>query len=69
MKKGTFIVHCDWENIFDELCELEKAKLIMAIFAYVNRGEIPKLSKGSGVSIAFKSIMREIDNDEGWQNE
>ena len=69
MKKGTFIMHCDWENIFDELCEFEKAKLIMAIFAYVNRGEIPKFSKGSGVSIAFKPIMREIDNDEGWQNE
>lgn len=69
MEEETFIMHCYWEDVFSELCELDKARLIMAIFAYVNRGELTKFPKGSGVGVAFKAIINEINRDEEWQDE
>ena len=62
-KIESFIMYCNWEGSFAELPEEDQAKLIMAIFAYINRNEIPDLPKGSGVSLAFRLMKDAIDNN------
>lgn len=62
-KIESFIMYCNWEGAFTELDDSDQAKLIRAIFAYVNRGELPSLPKGSGVSMAFRLIKDTLDNN------
>lgn len=57
----TFILYCSWADIIDDLSDEEAGQLFKALFAYVNNSEMPDFRRGSGLAIAFKSIVKQID--------
>ena len=62
-KIESFIMYCEWEGMFAELDKSDREEIFMAIFAYVNRGELPSFPKGSGASIAFRTVKSALDNN------
>ena len=68
MGKDTFIVYGEWEKHFALLSPPQQGELIMAIFAYRNRGELPE--GDPAVQMAFSFIRLSIDeNDAKWEQE
>ncbi|GBR74693.1 hypothetical protein NO1_1824 [Candidatus Termititenax aidoneus] len=64
--KQAFLVYYDYEPIFNELSDEEKASLLMSMFEYERTREIPKRLKGQA-RIVFIMIRSNLDRDrEKW---
>ncbi len=62
MSKESFVLYGEYEDYFAKLSDADKAALMMAIFAYKNRGEIQQLE---GMADAFFMVIRNaLDRDE-----
>lgn len=58
---ATFVLYCDWEDVINDLTDEEAGRLFKAIFAYVNNGIVNHFDKGTGISIAYKTMCKQID--------
>lgn len=66
--KSSFILYGEWERHFALLTPPQQGALIMALFAYNNRDDLP--SGDPAVSMAFSFIKAAIDeNDAKWERE
>ncbi|MDR1114171.1 MAG: DUF6291 domain-containing protein [Candidatus Margulisbacteria bacterium] len=64
--KQAFLVYYDYEPIFKELADDEKASLLMSMFEYERTREVPKQLKGQA-RIVFIMIKNNLDRDrEKW---
>ena len=66
MKKDSFILYTEQQEVFDNLSDEEAGQLIKAIFNYVETGEASNLNKT--LNLAFIPIRQNIDrNSEKWE--
>lgn len=59
--KNSFILYCDFENVFEEMTDAQAGKLIKHIFRYVN-DKNPEL-KDRLLKIAFEPIKQHLKRD------
>lgn len=66
MKKDSFILYTEQQEVFDNLSDEEAGQLIKAIFNYVETGEASNLNKT--LNLAFIPIRQNIDrNSDKWE--
>ena len=63
MAKINILLFGEYEEHFDLLSKEEQGELIMAIFAYANRGEVPGAEVSLSVRMAFSFIKADMDRN------
>lgn len=64
-EKKSFVMYTEYKEYFGLLSEVEQGQLLMAIFAYVDNGELPNFA--GALQMAFTFIKNQIDKDaEKW---
>ena len=62
-RKTSFILRGAYKSFFEDLSGTQSKALILALFAYVEAGEIPDFNQDHTLDIVFKFIKTQLDRD------
>ena len=61
--KTSFVMYCRYATAFERLNGEEVKKLMLAIFKYVEHGEVPDFNDNAGLDMAFAVISDDLNRD------
>jgi len=61
--KSSFIMYTRYSKLFSMLSAEDLSKLIFAVFAYVESGEVPNFCDNDGLNMLFAVMRVDLDRD------